>query len=61
MRTGSGCGTGPGTSPTFWDVVAGYHNAPSGNLLAGKGNCAFLDGHVDALTRAETFPHAYPR
>jgi len=52
---------GPGTSPTFYDVVAGYHNAPSGNLLLGRGNCAFLDGHVDALARAETFPYAYPR
>jgi prepilin-type N-terminal cleavage/methylation domain-containing protein/prepilin-type processing-associated H-X9-DG protein len=52
---------GPDTSPTFYDVIAGYHNAPSGNLLAGRGNCAFLDGHVDAHLRAETFPLAYPR
>ncbi len=51
---------GPNTSPTFWDVVAGYHNAPSGNLLGGRGNCAFLDGHVDAHYRSETFPLAWP-
>ena len=51
---------GPDTSPTFYDVVAGYHNAPSGNLLAGRGNCAFLDGHVDAHNRSETFPLAWP-
>lgn len=52
---------GPGTSPTFWDVLAGYHNAPTGDLLKGKGNCAFLDGHVDARFRSETFPYAYPK
>jgi prepilin-type N-terminal cleavage/methylation domain-containing protein/prepilin-type processing-associated H-X9-DG protein len=52
---------GPGTSPTFYDVVAGYHNAPTGDLLKGRGNCAFLDGHVDAHARSETFPLAYPR
>lgn len=52
---------GPGTSPTFYDVLAGYHNAPTGDLLKGRGNCAFLDGHVDAHARAETFPLAYPR
>ena len=52
---------GPQTSPTFYDVVAGYHNAPSGNLLGGRGNCAFLDGHVDAISRAETFYYAYPK
>jgi prepilin-type processing-associated H-X9-DG protein len=51
---------GPGTSPTFYDVVAGYHNAPSGNLLGGRGNCAFLDGHVEAHNRSETFPLAWP-
>ena len=52
---------GPNTSPTFYDVVAGYHNAPSGNLLLGRGNCAFLDGHVEAHYRKETFPLAWPR
>ncbi|HON90762.1 MAG TPA: type II secretion system protein [Sedimentisphaerales bacterium] len=51
---------GPGTSPTFYDVLAGYHNAPTGDLLKGRGNCAFVDGHVDAHAREETFPLAYP-
>jgi prepilin-type N-terminal cleavage/methylation domain-containing protein/prepilin-type processing-associated H-X9-DG protein len=52
---------GPGTTPTFYDVIAGYHNAPTGDLLKGRGNCAFLDGHVDAHARAETFGLAYPK
>lgn len=51
---------GPDTSPTFYDVLAGFHNAPSGDPLLGRGNCAFLDGHVDAHYRAETFPLAWP-
>jgi hypothetical protein len=52
---------GPEGVGPFWDVVSGFHNAPSGNLFGGRGNCAILDGHVEAFTRAETFPHAYPR
>jgi prepilin-type processing-associated H-X9-DG protein len=52
---------GPDGVGQFWDVIAGFHHAPSGNLLGGKGNCALLDGHVDAFTRAETFPAAWPR
>jgi prepilin-type N-terminal cleavage/methylation domain-containing protein/prepilin-type processing-associated H-X9-DG protein len=52
---------GPETNPRFYDVIAGYHNAPSGDPLKGRGNCAFLDGHVDAHARSETFPLAYPR
>jgi prepilin-type N-terminal cleavage/methylation domain-containing protein/prepilin-type processing-associated H-X9-DG protein len=51
---------GPGTSPTFWDVIAGFHHAPSSDPLGGKGNCAFLDGHIDAHSRLETFPLAWP-
>jgi len=43
------------------DVIAGFHNAPSGNPVDGKGNCAFLDGHVSAHPRSESFPLAYPR
>jgi len=50
---------GPGTQ--FYDVLAGFHNAPSGDPLKGRGNCGFLDGHVDAHARSETFPLAYPR
>jgi prepilin-type N-terminal cleavage/methylation domain-containing protein len=52
---------GPEGVGAFWDVVSGFHNASAANLFSGKGNCAILDGHVEAFTRAETFPHAYPR
>ena len=52
---------GPEGVGQFWDVIAGFHYAPSGNPLGGKGNCAFLDGHVDAHARAETFPLSWPR
>ncbi|MCU0917379.1 MAG: type II secretion system GspH family protein [Planctomycetes bacterium] len=52
---------GPGGVGAFYDVIAGYHNAPAADLMAGRGNCALLDGHVDAYPRAETFVHAYPR
>ena len=52
---------GPEGVGQFYDVVAGFHNASAANLFSGKGNCAMLDGHVEAFTRAETFPHAYPR
>ncbi|MHC4369302.1 MAG: type II secretion system protein [Planctomycetota bacterium] len=52
---------GPDGVGQFWDVIAGFHNAPSGDRLAGRGNCAFLDGHVDAHYRRETFYLAWPR
>jgi prepilin-type N-terminal cleavage/methylation domain-containing protein/prepilin-type processing-associated H-X9-DG protein len=52
---------GPEGVGAFWDVIGGFHNAPASDLLAGRGNCALLDGHVDAYPRAETFFHAYPR
>jgi hypothetical protein len=52
---------GPEGVGAFWDVVSGFHNASAANLFSGKGNCAILDGHVEAFTRADTFPHAYPR
>jgi prepilin-type N-terminal cleavage/methylation domain-containing protein len=52
---------GPEGVGPFYDVVSGFHNASAANLYSGKGNCAILDGHVEAFTRAETFPHAYPR
>jgi prepilin-type N-terminal cleavage/methylation domain-containing protein/prepilin-type processing-associated H-X9-DG protein len=52
---------GPDGVGPFYDVVGGIHNAPSGNLLGGRGNCSFLDGHVDAHLRKETFYLAYPR
>lgn len=52
---------GPEGVGQFYDVVAGFHHAPSGDKLRGRGNCAFLDGHVDSIYRAETFYHAYPK
>jgi prepilin-type N-terminal cleavage/methylation domain-containing protein/prepilin-type processing-associated H-X9-DG protein len=52
---------GPEGVGPFYDVIGGIHNAPSGNLLGGRGNCAFVDGHVDAHFRKETFYYAYPR
>ena len=39
---------GPEGVGAFYDVIAGFHNAPASNLMAGRGNCALLDGHVDA-------------
>jgi prepilin-type N-terminal cleavage/methylation domain-containing protein/prepilin-type processing-associated H-X9-DG protein len=44
----------------FGNVLAGFHHAPTGDLLGGRGNCAFLDGHVAAHSRKETFPLAWP-
>jgi len=52
---------GPDGVGPFYDVVSGFHNASAGDLFSGKGNCAFLDGHIESLMRADTFPHAYPR
>ncbi len=51
---------GPEGVGAFWDVIGGFHYAPSQDPLGGKGNCAFLDGHVDAHPRAETFPLSWP-
>ncbi len=52
---------GPDGVGAFYDVVSGFHNASAADLFSGKGNCAILDGHVEAFTRLQTFPHAYPR
>jgi prepilin-type N-terminal cleavage/methylation domain-containing protein len=52
---------GPDGVGQFYDVIAGFHHAPSGDKLAGKGHCAFLDGHIAAHSRLETFPLAWPR
>jgi prepilin-type N-terminal cleavage/methylation domain-containing protein/prepilin-type processing-associated H-X9-DG protein len=51
---------GPYGVGQLWNVIAGFHHAPSGDPLGGKGNCAFLDGHVDAYPREETFLLAWP-
>jgi prepilin-type N-terminal cleavage/methylation domain-containing protein/prepilin-type processing-associated H-X9-DG protein len=50
-----------GVGEPFWDVIAGFHHAPSGNPLGGRGNCAFLDGHVSAHKRSETFPLSWAK
>jgi len=52
---------GPEGVGQFYDVIAGFHNAPTSDKLRGKGNCAFLDGHIAAHPRSETFPLAWPR
>jgi prepilin-type N-terminal cleavage/methylation domain-containing protein/prepilin-type processing-associated H-X9-DG protein len=50
-----------GVGEPFWDVIAGFHHAPTSDFMRGKGNCAFLDGHVSAHRRVETFPLAWPK
>jgi len=52
---------GPDGVGAFWDTIAGFHHAPTGNKLGGRGNCAFLDGHVDSHYRKETFYLAWPK
>jgi prepilin-type N-terminal cleavage/methylation domain-containing protein/prepilin-type processing-associated H-X9-DG protein len=52
---------GPEGVGQFYDTIAGFHHAPSGNKLGGRGNCAFLDGHVDSHYRKETFYLAWPK
>ena len=52
---------GPEGVGQFWDVIAGFHHAPTGNKLGGRGNCAFLDGHVESHYRRETFYLSWPK
>jgi len=51
---------GPGNYGEFTDIVGGFHGAPSGDLVAGKGSCVFVDGHVDAIERDDSFAYAWP-
>ena len=44
----------------FCDVIAGFHNAPSGDPIGGKGTVLFLDGHVSAHATEESFALAWP-
>jgi prepilin-type processing-associated H-X9-DG protein len=44
----------------FTDVIAGFHNAPTGDPIGGRGNAAFLDGHVSAHPFEESFALAWP-
>jgi len=49
-----------GGTGEFTDAIAGFHNAPSGNPVGGKGNVAFLDGHIAAHSMEESFALAWP-
>jgi prepilin-type N-terminal cleavage/methylation domain-containing protein/prepilin-type processing-associated H-X9-DG protein len=54
----------PGQPPyndTFVDIIAGFHNAPSGDVTSGKGNVVFVDGHTDAVKRDDAFTVAWPK
>ena len=50
-----------GGSYEFFDLMGGFHNAPSGNVVAGKGSCAMADGHVEMINRDEAFGYAWPK
>jgi prepilin-type N-terminal cleavage/methylation domain-containing protein/prepilin-type processing-associated H-X9-DG protein len=52
---------GPDNYGEFCDIVAGFHNAPSGDVTGGKGNCTFVDGHVAAISRDDSFSYAWPK
>jgi len=43
------------------DMIGGFHNAPTGNVIAGKGNCSFVDGHVAPVSRDDSFSMAWPK
>jgi prepilin-type N-terminal cleavage/methylation domain-containing protein/prepilin-type processing-associated H-X9-DG protein len=49
-----------GGTGEFSDVIAGFHNAPTSDPIGGKGNTAFLDGHIAAHPSAESFALAWP-
>jgi prepilin-type processing-associated H-X9-DG protein len=49
-----------GGTGEFSDVIAGFHNAPTSDPIGGKGNAAFLDGHIAAHPPAESFALAWP-
>jgi prepilin-type N-terminal cleavage/methylation domain-containing protein/prepilin-type processing-associated H-X9-DG protein len=49
-----------GGSGEFCDAIAGFHNAPASDPIAGKGNVAFLDSHVAPHFTAESFALAWP-
>jgi len=50
-----------GTYGQLTDVIAGFHGAPSGNVVAGKGNVSFADGHVAPVSRDDTFAVSWPK
>ncbi len=52
-----------GPSPNFGaftDAVAGFHNAPSRDVLGGKANCVFVDGHTGPVASEDSFAYAWP-
>ncbi len=51
---------GPDGYGTFTDIIAGFHNAPSSSVTAGKGNATFVDGHVARVSRNDSFSVAWP-
>jgi prepilin-type processing-associated H-X9-DG protein len=51
---------GPNGMGQFVNLLAGFHHAPTGDLLGSRANVAFLDGHVAAHSRMKTFPLAWP-
>jgi prepilin-type N-terminal cleavage/methylation domain-containing protein/prepilin-type processing-associated H-X9-DG protein len=49
-----------GGTGEFCDAIGGFHNAPSGDPTGGKGNAAFLDGHVAPHPVEDSFALAWP-
>jgi len=65
QRAGSKLAVRPGPASEgghgeFCDAIAGFHHAPSSDPIGGKGNVAFLDGHVAAHPTEESFALAWP-
>lgn len=64
-NTGNRWAVRPGPPPdgigTFVDIIAGCHNAPTRNPVAGRGTCVFLSGQVEARNRLDTFPLLWPQ
>ena len=52
---------GPDGYGSFTDILAGFHQAPSGSVTGGKANCSFVDGHVAAVPRDDAFSVAWPK
>ena len=52
---------GPDGFGAFTDIIAGFHHAPSNDVTAGKGNCVFVDAHVEPVLRDDTFKVAWPK
>jgi len=44
----------------FTDSFASFHHAPAGDVTAGVGNAAFIDGHVETVVAEDTYYLARP-